>query len=207
MLLVVVSERCLAPRMEAERLQVESESPTSLRTHASDSQRGLGGVCLGQAGVGRGALRRARSERAGRVEAGSDRSGVLVSCRVESPSAHVARVHAAHHGKMCSTHSAHNSHARPLHDVHDACGSVIGRLNSMNSGGDGDVVFVGMGEQSHGIRVLGAGSDDPSMVLCLLGTNWHRIIDGGQTRRGRVALAQPGVGQGWWTWGKGAKWL
>ena len=73
----------------------------------------------------------------------------------------------------------------------------------------GDVVFVDMGEQCRRVRVLGTGSDDPSMVLCQLGTHWHRIIEGSQKmcmlRRGRIALTQPVVGQGWWSWGKGAK--
>ena len=48
------------------------------------------------------------------------------------------------------------------------------------------------------------------MVLHQLGTNWGWIIEGRQkgcmSRRGRVALAQPGAGQGWLNWGRGVRW-
>ena len=65
------------------------------------------------------------------------------------------------------------------------------------------------GDKVAGVRVLGLGLGDPSKVLFQLWTNWHWVIEESQKkcmlRRGRVALAQPGVGQGWWFWGKGAK--
>ena len=65
-----------------------------------------------------------------------------------------------------------------------------------------------LGEQRHRVRVLGLGFGDPSKVLCQLRTKWHWVIEGSQkcmSRRGRVALALTGVGQGWWNWSKGAK--
>ena len=40
------------------------------------------------------------------------------------------------------------------------------------------------GKQSHGVRVLGQGFGDHSTILCQLGMNWHRIIEGRQKKKG-----------------------
>ena len=93
------------------------------------------------AGTGRRAMRGLREAPCQPAEAGSVSLGTdaFLSCRVQSPSARVARVNTAL-DNLCFTHiscsSAHNSHERCV-------------VNSVGDTEDGDVASVNLGEHSH----------------------------------------------------------
>ena len=181
-------------------------------------ERGLHGPAVhAGVGVGRRAARRARSERAERAEAGLDLlvlNQVLNRCScVVSVLTHVS---IQRYMEVCATHISH----APLHEIQAKMWTYTLQLPAQmhgvrlqpirwEMGLHRSMVFVDKGEESHGVRVVGTGLGDPSIVLHQLGTNGCRIIEGRQKtctlRRGRVAPAHPGVGQGWWSWGKGAK--
>ena len=109
------------------------------------------------------------------------------------------------HGNVSArnSHSSHNSPARSLHSLHGACGVV----NSLNSMGDG--VARGRGVCRHGRTKPRSTSSRIWVRRPFDGLSPIRITEVRQKtctlRRGRVALTQPRVGQGWWSWGNGAK--